>query len=646
MTEGRTGERQAERKGRASEIMEEHWRILMSVASLVLLAGAVLLQLSGSSFLSAPRDYLPAFIIAYLPVGLPVVYHACKDLKEGNPFNEFLLMSVASIGAFFIGEYPEAVGVMLFYCIGEYLQDRAVGRSRRSIRSLLELSPETARVKADEGWVTKDSKDVGIGEEIMMKAGERVALDGRLLSDSATFDSSALTGESVPLTLRQGSQVRAGMIVMGGTARVEVTHLLEDSAPARILRMVEEATESKAPTETFVRRFARIYTPTVIGLAVAIAFVPTLVTGWHVFNDYLYRALMFLVISCPCALVLSVPLSYFSGIGLAARRGILFKGGNFLDSIAKADTVVFDKTGTLTKGRMKVTSVRTSPDSDEPEVLTVMATAEACSTHPLALALIRYAQEKGAKVGMADDTKEIPGKGVVMETPKGRVFVGNPSALDLPAAGSSSGLEDGSKTEIVYAVNGEVKAVVEFADELRPEATTAMERLRTVGIGTIGIISGDRQVIVDRLAQELGADLHIGSCLPEDKARHITALSREGTGGVVFVGDGINDAPALAAADAGVAMGGIGSDAAIETADVVIQSDDLTKVESAIGIGRFTRRLAIGNIVIALAAKGIFLCLGAAGMLNLWWAVFADTGVALICVANVLIAQALYGRKC
>ena len=592
--------------------------IAMTTLSLVLLVVALL---TGADWW--------LYVVAYLPVGLPVLRDAVEAVRGGAVFNEYVLMSVASIGAFCIGEYPEAVGVMLFYCVGEYLQDRAVNRSRRSVEALLDLTPARVRVHIDNEWVQRDPKEVAPGSRVMVAVGERVALDGVLLGEAATLDASALTGESLPLELGQGDRVRAGMIAVGSAVHILTTHAYEDSSLSRILKLVEEAAERKAPAETFVRKFARVYTPIVIALAVLIAVVPPLIVGREQFDAYVYRALVFLVISCPCALVLSIPLGYFAGIGLSSRQGVLFKGGNYLDAIARAEAVVFDKTGTLTTGEFRIKEI-TVLQGDEREAVGRMAAMEAVSTHPLAQAITAYAREMGLHAEPLEGAVEQAGKGVYCR----EWFVGRASAVGLPA--------EGGATEVVLARTGEVVARVSFTDTVRPDAGRAVDELHRLGIGEVGIVSGDREEIVAGLAVELGVDFYKGGCTPEDKTHAVRELKRR----TVFVGDGINDAPVLAAADVGVAMGGIGSDAAIETADVVIQGLSPSSICSAIRVGRLTRRIVATNIAFALATKAIFLVLGALGLLGLWWAVFADTGVALLCVANVVVAQSLFtGNK-
>lgn len=592
--------------------------IALAAVSLVLLVAALL---AGAGWW--------LYVVAYLPVGLPVLRDAVGEARRGDVFNEYVLMSVASLGAFYIGEYPEAVGVMLFYCVGEYLQDRAVDRSRHSVKALMELAPERVRVYINNEWEQRNPKEVEPGAEIMVAVGERVALDGMLLSEAATMDASALTGESLPVELKRGERVRAGMIAVGMAARIETTHGFEDSSLARIMKMVEDAAERKAPAETFVRKFARVYTPIVIGLAVLIAVVPPLVLGWDEFNGYLYRALVFLVISCPCALVLSIPLGYFAGIGMASRQGVLFKGGNYLDAIARTEAVVFDKTGTLTTGQFRVKAFDVAEGQDGQRLLQVMAGMEAVSTHPLAQAICVYAAEQGLHAEPLEGAEEQAGKGVYY----GEWFVGRASAIGLQSGGD--------ETEVFLARGRDIVARASLTDTIRPDARRAVERLHAMGIRKVGIVSGDREEIVARLARELGVDFYEGDCTPERKTQVVGELELR----TVFVGDGINDAPVLAAANVGAAMGGIGSDAAVETADVVIQGLSPSRICNAITIGRQTRRIVVTNIVFALATKGAFLVLGALGLLNLWWAVFADTGVALLCVATVVVAQSLFVGK-
>ena len=541
-------------------------------------------------------------------------------------------MSVASIGAFARGEFPEAVAVMLFYCIGETLQDMAVDRARDNIRSLMEFRPDHASVVTAGTVVTKSPDDVRPGDLIEVKPGERVPLDGELVSGDAAFNTAALTGESVPRTIERGGEVLAGMIAADSVVRLRVVRPADQSAVARILQMVEQASERKAPAELFIRRFARVYTPAVIALAVLTVVVPWL---WSLadagfaydFGTWFYRALIFLVISCPCALVISIPLSYFGGIGAASRQGVLFKGGNYLDAMTRVDTVVFDKTGTLTRGEFAVVRV----DGARPdELLAAVAAIERGSNHPIARAVVAAAKGGSA---VADDIKEVPGYGLTATVEGRRWAVGTLKLLEREGVSYPKDLADVPETIVACAKDGCYEGCIFLADTLKADAAEAVERLHAEGVSSVEILSGDKQALVDKVARELRVDRSCGDLLPEGKVRRIEDLRRQGRC-VAFVGDGINDAPVLALSDVGVAMGALGSDMAVETADVVIQTDQPSKVAAAVRIARRTRRIVRQNIVFAIGVKVLVMLLGLAGMANLWAAVFADVGVALLAVMN------------
>ena len=615
------------------------WRALlpMTVAALLLIAGIVANPL--------PEWPWAVFVLAYLPVGLPILKEAGEEIAHGDIFNEFTLMILATIGAFAIGEYPEAVAVLLFYSVGEYFQDRAVGRARRDIQSLVNLRPDTATVIAADGQRTDVKPDaVEVGNVIEVVAGERVPLDGTLLTERADFDTAALTGEAEPRAMVAGQEVAAGMIAIGRVVRIKVLRPYAQSALQRIMTMVEDAASRKSHAEMFIRRFARVYTPAVIALAALIAIVPPLVAGGTGWAMWLYRALVFLVISCPCALVVSVPLAYFRGIGVASRMGILFKGGNYLDAVAQLSHVVFDKTGTLTTGQFAVSQVAVAGGKAvEPGKLLKMAAAvERQSTHPVARAIVAAADSKdgiqhgSADVYAADMVEEEPGLGLRGMVAGHEVLVGKAALLE--AHGIDTGkMEPATGSTVVYCgMDGRYAGMIALSDQPRHEAAMGIERLHALGIKRTCVLSGDRSAAVERLAQTLGIDEWHADLLPEGKVEQMQRIKQQcgNVGKVAFVGDGINDAPVLAMSDVGFAMGGAGSDAAVETADVVIQSDNPSRVADAIVIGRRTRSLVRYNIALALGIKVAVMLAGALGYASLWAAVLADTGVALLCVAN------------
>ena len=547
-------------------------------------------------------------------------------------------MLLATIGAFCIGEYPEGVAVMLFYSVGERVQHRAVDRARRNIRRLLDVRPEKALVLRQGKEQSVFPGEVEVGEMIMVKPGERIPLDGLLQEEYALFDTSALTGESLPRTINRGEEVLAGMIVSGQAIRLKVTKPYEQSALARILALVQDASERKAPAELFIRRFARIYTPVVFLLALSIMLLPALVAAFHpgfdyFFKDWAYRGLVFLVISCPCALVISVPLGYFGGIGAASRKGILFKGGNYLDAITHVNTVVFDKTGTLTTGHFQVSSMEADTVSSQ-RLLSILLTLEEKSTHPVAQAVTRYALQEGAgRIGVTH-LQEYPGYGLEGVIEGKNVLVGNIRLLTDRGITVPAGISERVATVVVCAIAGKYAGHLLLSDTLKADAVEAIGRLKQLHIDNIQLLSGDKKEIVAIFAKTLGIRHARGGLLPEDKAAYLEKLNAEAGVSAAFVGDGMNDAPVLALSDVGIAMGGLGSDAAIESADVVIQTDQPSKVATAISIGRTTRRIVKQNIAGAIGVKSLILVAGACGFVTLWAAVFADVGVALLAVLN------------
>ena len=614
------------------------------IASALLLFTGIGLSATDAACFRSEGLRLAWYIAAYLPVGLPVMKEAWEEIVHGDVFNEFTLMTLATIGAFYIGEYPEGVAVMLFYSLGELFQERAVGRARHSIRALLDVRPETATVIRNTQPVVVNPREVRPGEVIEVKTGERVPLDGTLLNETAAFNTSALTGESLPRTLHEGEAVLAGMIATDKAVRLSVTRPFEDSALSRILAMVQEASERKAPAELFIRKFARIYTPAVTGLAMLIVLLPwvwSLIqpTFGYVFADWLYRGLVFLVISCPCALVVSIPLSYFGGIGAASRLGILFKGGNYLDAITKVDTLVFDKTGTLTQGTFEVKSCRCAEDVNEASLLQAVASAEQGSTHPVAKAIVRHARQAGIAPLPTGEVKELAGFGLETTVDSKEVLVGNARLMERHGITCPADLPDNEGTLILCAIGGRYAGCLCLADTLKDDAPQAIRDLQALNIQNIQILSGDKQEIVTTFARRLGITQAYGNLLPDGKVKHIEQLKQDPARRIAFVGDGINDAPALALSHVGIAMGRLGSDAAIETADVVLQTDQPSKIATAIRAGRQTRRIVWQNIVLALGIKLAVLVLGACGLASLWAAVFADVGVAFLAILNAMRLQ-------
>lgn len=613
--------------------------------SAILLFAGIGLHAARAEFFQNQDVRLLWHLAAFLPVGLPVMKEAWEAMRHGDVFNEFTLMTIATIGAFYIGEYPEGVAVMLFYSLGEWFQDKAVNRAKHSISALLDVRPETATIIRQGQEARVNPREVMPGEVIEVKTGERVPLDGNLQNETAAFNTSALTGESLPRNIHQGEEVLAGMIATDRVVRLTVTKPFEQSALSRILKMVQEASDRKAPAELFIRKFARIYTPAVTGLALLIVLLPCL---WsliqpsfaYAFDDWLYRGLVFLVISCPCALVVSIPLGYFGGIGAASRLGILFKGGNYLDAITHINTVVFDKTGTLTRGTFDVQTCEPAEGVSKKHLLQYVATAEQSSTHPIAKAIARYATANGIiPLSLSNDTHELAGYGLKASMNGQQVLVGNCRLLEKYHIPYPAALQTAVGTLVVCTVDRRYMGSLLLADTLKDDAPQAIRALRELGIANIQMLSGDKQEIVTNFAKRIGITQAYGDLLPDGKVKHIEALRKDANRRIAFVGDGINDAPSLALSHVGIAMGGLGSDAAIETADVVIQTDQPSKIATAIRAGRQTRCIVWQNIVLALGIKLAVLALGACGMATLWEAVFADVGVAMLAILNAMRLQ-------
>lgn len=609
---------------------KSHWALLVSLSILF-----VMLVLEYGFDKTFPDTInLIIYGTAYLLAGWKVLDLAFRKLKRFDIFNEFFLMSVATIGAFLIGEYSEGVAVMVFYSIGEWFQDSAVNRAKRSIKALLDIRPDEVTVVRAGNESRVNPATVKLDETILIKPGEKVALDGVLISDNASFNTAALTGESKPDTKHAGETILAGMINLNTVAEVKVSTLFSDSKLSKILAMVQDATARKSQTQLFISKFAKIYTPIVFFLAVAVCFVPYFFVDNYDFNTWFYRSLVFLVISCPCALVVSIPLGYFGGIGLASRNGILFKGGNFLDVMTKINAVVMDKTGTLTKGVFKVQEVVTA-GIDKKELVRLAAILEKNSTHPVAKAVVDYAGDTGSS--KAEKVEEIAGHGLKGIVEGKEILAGNVKLLKKFSVSYSAEVDKVVDTIVVLSINNSYAGYITIADEIKEDAAEAIIDMHKLNIKTV-MLSGDKQSVVDQVAKKLGINEAYGDLLPEGKVEKVQDL-KDGGFRLAFIGDGVNDAPVVALADAGIAMGGLGSDATIETADVVIQNDQPSKIVSAILIGKITRNVVWQNIILAMVVKIIVLALGAGGLATLWEAVIADVGVALLAILNAVRIQ-------
>lgn len=576
------------------------------------------------------------YVAAYLPVGLPVLREAGESIGKGEVFSEFLLMSIATIGAFAIGEYPEGVAVMLFYAVGEVFQTLAVKRAKSNIKALLDQRPDEVTILENNQPKTIKAEAAKIGDIIQLKSGEKLGLDGELISETASFNTAALTGESKPDTKTKGETVLAGMINLNIVAQIKVTTAYTDSKLSKILEMVQNATAQKAPTELFIRKFAKIYTPIVVLLAVLICVVPMLFVENYVFSQWLYRALVFLVISCPCALVISIPLGYFGGIGAASKNGILFKGSNFLDIIANIQNVVMDKTGTMTEGVFKVQEVVLKPEFNKDEILQMVNALESQSTHPVATAIHQYVGEIDSNIKL-ENAEEISGHGLKAVVQGKELLVGNFKLLDKFSIKYDIDPSSIVYTLIAIAYDKKFAGYLTIADSIKEDAQLAVDKLKALGVKTT-MLSGDKNTVVKFVADKLSIVNAFGDLLPEDKVNKVKEIKAQNET-VAFVGDGVNDAPVVALSDVGIAMGGLGSDATIETADVVIQDDRPSKIAMAIKIGKQTKKIVWQNIVLAFVVKAIVLILGAGGLATMWEAVFADVGVALLAILNAVRIQ-------
>jgi Cd2+/Zn2+-exporting ATPase len=591
-------------------------------------------------------DYVPSvtlpplmrfmlFLASYLLTGGEVLIRAGRNITRGELFDENFLMGIATIGAFAIGEYPEGAAVMIFYQIGEAFQNYAVGRSRKSISALIDLRPDYANLKTASGLKRVSPETVRIGDLIVVKPGEKIPLDGVVAEGFSALDTSALTGESLPRDVEKGSEVLSGSINKSGLLTIEVSKVFGESTVSKILNLVQNAESKKSVTENFITKFARYYTPVVVFSAVALALFPPLFVPGATFAEWGSRALVFLVVSCPCALVISIPLSFFGGIGGASRNGILVKGSNCLEALTNVNTVVFDKTGTLTRGVFSVTKIVPAGNITEEKLLFCAAHAEAHSSHPIALSITK-AWGRDIDAGAISSYKEIAGKGVSVRVGESAVLAGNAKLFE--AANIAVPVAEEPGTVVYLAVNGAYAGYLVIADEIKADSRQAVEDLRNIGVKRIAMLTGDSKAVGEGIAKQIGLDAVYAELLPHQKVEYMEALeqNKSGSGKLVFVGDGINDAPVLARSDVGIAMGGVGSDAAIEAADVVLMTDEPSKITGAIRIARKTRTIVWQNIIFALSVKGVILVLGALGRATMWEAVFGDVGVALIAVFNAM----------
>nr|WP_256478660.1 heavy metal translocating P-type ATPase [Sebaldella sp. S0638] len=598
------------------------------------IAAAIILMIGG--FITKDNMIISniLFVFSYAIVGYSVIMKAIKNLLKGNPFDEFFLMSFATLAAFFINQFSEAAGVMIFYSVGELLQEISVNNSRKSIKSLLELKPEYANLETADGLKTVNPETVELNNIIVVKPGEKIPLDGEITEGKTQLDTSALTGESVPRSYAAGDNVMAGMINTSGLIKIKVTKLFNESSVFKILEMVENASHKKAETEKFITKFARYYTPAVVILAVLVAVIPPLFFN-QLFSEWLYRAIVLLVISCPCALVLSIPLGYFAGIGRAAKNGILVKGSTFFDVINDLNIIMLDKTGTITKGIFEVADMEIAGDMERDKFLEYAALGEANSNHPIAKSIVAYYNQK-PDLSRITDYEEISGNGIKAKIDGKEILLGNSKLM------KSHNIEFSEKQDygtIVYmSIDGKYTGNLLIKDMIKEDSEDAVEKLHEVGIEKLVMLTGDNEVVAENVAKTVGIDSYYANLLPEGKVEKLEEEMRKAGVGkkVAFVGDGINDAPVLARADVGIAMGGLGSDAAIETADVVLIDDKISKIADLVKISKKTRRILIENIIFILLIKGIFIVLGVFGLANMWEAVFADVGTALLAVFNAM----------
>ena len=577
------------------------------------------------------------YISAYLPVAIPVIKESIEALLKGEVFTEFFLMSIATIGAIGIGQYPEGVAVMLFYAVGELFQNAAVKRAKDNITALLDVRPKTANVFRDGEFVTVDPETVIVGDKIQVKVGEKIPLDGNLLSSKASLNTAALTGESKPQSLLTSEKVLAGSINLEGVIEIKVEKLFNDSSVAKILDLVQNATAKKAKTEVLIRRLAKVYTPVVVYLAIAICILPFFIVENYVFYDWLYRALIFLVISCPCALVISIPLGYFGGLGAASRNGILFKGATYMDILTRVNTLVMDKTGTVTKGTFKIKEINLATQISKNDFMTKLLAIEKTSTHPIAKAIMQY--QFSNKLPKVSDILEIAGKGLKGTINNQEILAGNFKLLDQFGVDVPNEINDIVDSVVLVAIDDQYAGYVTIADEMKEDAQSTISGIKKLGINEIVMLSGDKNSITQKIAFDLSIDVAQGGLLPEDKLNYVEELKQDTNKVIAFMGDGINDAPVLATSHLGIAMGAMGSDVAIETADMIIQTDQPSKFITAFKISHSTQKVIWQNITLAFGVKFLVLLLGAVGMATLWEAVFADVGVALLAILNAVRLQ-------
>lgn len=622
------------------------------IVDLVKIAGAAVLLICGYIF---DMDIL--FFTGYVIVGYEVIWEALKSLFRGEALDEHFLMFVSTVGAIYVGQYPEATGVMLFYSVGEFFEDIAVDRSRRSIALAMDIKSDHATKKVGEELITVTPEELVVGDTIVVKPGEKIPVDGRILSGSSTLDTAALTGESVPREAEPGDLITSGFINGNGLLEVEVTAAFQDSAVGKILEMVESSSARKTHMEKFITKFAKYYTPVVVVLAVLLALIPPAVTGWSNFNDWLYRAMTFLVISCPCALVISVPMSLFAGIGAASSKGMVVKGSSYLEAFARLDTIAFDKTGTLTRGVFAVDAIRPSTGVSEEDLIVAAYSCEHLSKHPIAMAISKYAKDN-----LADNEQqslfheitkyeEIPGHGTKAINTDKIFYAGNiklMKKIGLEDTVADAGIPDENPASIVYIAESgsdgnspKFLGTIEVSDQIRPESAETISKLRKLGVDRVMMLTGDRENVAMSVAKEIGLTDYRAQLLPQDKVSSMSDLISERNTSksnrtIAFVGDGINDAPVLAISDVGVAMGALGSDAAIEAADVVMMTDSIAKLPLLVSIAKKTVRICKENIVFAIGIKLVFLALGALGLANLWMAVFADVGVTILAILNAM----------
>lgn len=576
------------------------------------------------------------YIGAYLIVGLEIIIKAIKNIFKGEVFDEHFLMAVATIGAFAIGEFPEAVAVMLFYQIGELFQDYAVDKSKESITNLMDIRPDVAVVKRNGKLETLKPETVKIGEEIVVKPGEKIPLDGTIIDGSSMLDTSALTGESVPRSAKIGEKVLSGCINQSGVLTIKVEKEFGESTVSKILDLVENASNKKSKSENFITKFAKIYTPIVVGIAILLAIIPPFLLKWGSFSEWLERALTFLVVSCPCALVISIPLGFFGGIGGASRKGVLIKGSNYLELLSKTDIFVFDKTGTLTEGVFEVQKIN-PVDISEEELLKIAAYAESYSNHPIS-ASIKKAYQKEINQEIIEKTEEISGKGIISQIENKTVVIGNNKIMQEKGIEYKECNDIG--TILYVAINNKFEGSIVIADKIKEDAKQTIQGLKRNNVSKAVMLTGDKKEIAEKVAKQIEIDEVYTDLLPDQKVEKVEELMKQKTekGKLAFVGDGINDAPVLAISDIGIAMGGLGSDAAIEAADIVIMNDKPSKILEAIKISNKTMRIVKQNIIFAISVKILVLILGACGIATMWEAVFADVGVSFIAILNSLRA--------